>query len=67
MITVEKDSNHFVFTSQHTLAEEEKLAKQQAITLEANYKKYEMTEQIQKDGSIARLASHYGINMAFND
>ncbi|KAM0939927.1 putative RNA recognition motif domain, nucleotide-binding alpha-beta plait domain superfamily [Dioscorea sansibarensis] len=45
------------------LAEEEKLAKQQSEQLKTNYKKYEMIESIMQDGTAARLARCYGVNL----
>ncbi|KAH7680940.1 RNA recognition motif domain-containing protein [Dioscorea alata] len=45
------------------LAEEEKLAKQQSEQLKTNYKKYEMIENIMQDGTAARLARYYGVNL----
>ncbi|XP_058224432.1 uncharacterized protein LOC131333748 [Rhododendron vialii] len=51
------------FLHQYQLEEEEKLAKQQAETLEANYKKYELIEKVLKDGTAKRLGHHYGINI----
>ncbi|KAG5533702.1 hypothetical protein RHGRI_027776 [Rhododendron griersonianum] len=50
------------FLHQYQLEEEEKLAKQQAETLEANYKKYELIEKVLKDGTAKRLGHRYGIN-----
>ncbi|XP_020083890.1 uncharacterized protein LOC109706917 [Ananas comosus] len=46
------------------LEEEEKLAKQQLEMLTANYKKYEMIENVMKDDTLGRLARHYGISLA---
>ncbi|XP_072989545.1 ASI1-immunoprecipitated protein 1-like [Typha latifolia] len=46
------------------LEEEEKLAKQQQEMLSGNYRKYEMIENIMQDGTVARLARHYGVNFA---
>lgn len=48
---------------QFQLAEEEKLAKQQSEQLKTNYKKYEMIENIMHDGTAARLARYYGVNL----
>ncbi|XP_058195381.1 uncharacterized protein LOC131311816 [Rhododendron vialii] len=50
------------FLHQYQLEEEENLAKQQAETLEANYKKYELIEKVLKDGTAKRLGHRYGIN-----
>ncbi|XP_010044601.2 uncharacterized protein LOC104433494 isoform X2 [Eucalyptus grandis] len=44
-------------------AEEEKLAKQQADNLKANFAKYEMIDAIMADGTAARLAEYYGLNL----
>ena len=49
----------FFFFSQQQLAEEEKLANQQAETLKANYKKYEMMDTVLFDGTAKSLANHY--------
>ncbi|KAK9278897.1 hypothetical protein L1049_028478 [Liquidambar formosana] len=46
------------------LEEEEKLAKQQAEVLKTKYKKYEMIEEIMRDGTAFRLARYYGIQMS---
>ncbi|GMP55486.1 hypothetical protein CsSME_00020293 [Camellia sinensis var. sinensis] len=43
------------------LAQEEKLANQQAETLKANYEKYELIEGVLNDGSANRLARHYNM------
>ncbi|KAF7113520.1 hypothetical protein RHSIM_RhsimUnG0118200 [Rhododendron simsii] len=50
------------FLHQYQLEEEENLAKQQAETLEASYKKYELIEKVLKDGTAKRLGHRYGIN-----
>ncbi|KAF8019447.1 hypothetical protein BT93_G0204 [Corymbia citriodora subsp. variegata] len=44
-------------------AEEEKLAKQQADNLKANFAKYEMINASMADGTVERLARHYGMNL----
>ncbi|CAL5394940.1 unnamed protein product [Camellia sinensis] len=43
------------------LAQEEKLANQQAETLKANYEKHELIEGVLNDGSANRLACHYNM------
>ncbi|CAL5391965.1 unnamed protein product [Camellia sinensis] len=43
------------------LAQEEKLANQQAETLKANYEKYELIDGVLNDGSANRLARHYNM------
>ncbi|XP_028062842.1 uncharacterized protein LOC114266159 [Camellia sinensis] len=43
------------FLSQVQLAQEEKLANQQAETLKANYEKYELIEGVLNDGSANRI------------
>lgn len=50
---------------QHQLAEEEKISKQQAETLKANFKKYEMADSVLADGTAQRLARMY--NMKISD
>ncbi|KAF7124348.1 hypothetical protein RHSIM_Rhsim12G0009000 [Rhododendron simsii] len=47
---------------ENQLEEEENIAKQQAETLEANYKKYELIEKVLKDGTTKKLGHRYGIN-----
>ncbi|XP_057470891.1 uncharacterized protein LOC130759721 [Actinidia eriantha] len=47
------------FLLKQQLAEEEKLANQQAETLKANYKKYEMMDAVLFDGTAKSLANHY--------
>ncbi|KAF8398968.1 hypothetical protein HHK36_014833 [Tetracentron sinense] len=47
----------------HQLEDEEKLSKQQAEALKANYKKFEMIESIRLDGTLGRLARQYGFNV----
>ncbi|KAF8405756.1 hypothetical protein HHK36_007833 [Tetracentron sinense] len=51
-----------VLILQLQLEEEEKLAKQQAESLKANYKKFEMIESVMLDGTAGRLARHYGLS-----
>ncbi|CAM0952812.1 unnamed protein product [Alopecurus aequalis] len=48
------------------LEEEMVLAMQQQETLNANYKKYDMLEDIMQNGNIKNLAYHYGFNLADN-
>lgn len=50
------------FLLKYQLEEEEKLAKQQTETLEANYKKYELIDKVLRDGTAKRLGHRYGIN-----
>ncbi|XP_047069356.1 uncharacterized protein LOC124677414 [Lolium rigidum] len=45
------------------LEEEEELATQQQETLDENYKKYQMLEDIVRNGEIDNLARHYEINL----
>ncbi|OVA18705.1 RNA recognition motif domain [Macleaya cordata] len=45
------------------LDEEEKLAQQQSEILKANYKKYEMLENLLSDGTVNRLAYRYNLNV----
>lgn len=49
---------------QHQLAEEEKISKQQAETLKANFKKYEMSDSVLADGTAQRLARMYNMNIS---
>ncbi|KAA8518807.1 hypothetical protein F0562_016419 [Nyssa sinensis] len=49
------------FLLNHQLEEEEKLANQQAETLQANYKKYDLMESVLIDGSAKRLERHYNM------
>ncbi|XP_051206392.1 ASI1-immunoprecipitated protein 1 [Lolium perenne] len=48
------------------LEEEKELATQQQETLDANYKKYDMIENIMQNGNIKNLAHHYKVNLADN-
>ncbi|KAI3808558.1 hypothetical protein L1987_24511 [Smallanthus sonchifolius] len=45
------------------LAEDEKLHNQQSETLKANYKKYELIDGAQTDGTLKRLAARYGTKL----
>uniref|UniRef100_A0A5B7CBT4 RRM domain-containing protein n=1 Tax=Davidia involucrata TaxID=16924 RepID=A0A5B7CBT4_DAVIN len=49
------------FMLQHQLTEEERLANQQAETLKANYKKYDLIESVLADGTANRLARRYNM------
>lgn len=51
------------FLLKKQLEEEEKLSKQQAETLRANYQKYEMVDSVLYDGTGKRLAKHYRMNL----
>ncbi|KAK9265804.1 hypothetical protein L1049_003410 [Liquidambar formosana] len=51
------------FMLKRQLEEEEKLAKQQAVTLKANYKKFEMIESVLIDGTARRLSRRYEMNV----
>jgi hypothetical protein len=48
------------------LEAEKELATQQQETLDANYKKYDMIENIMQNGNIKNLAHHYKVNLADN-
>ncbi|KAI3747888.1 hypothetical protein L6452_10612 [Arctium lappa] len=51
------------FLMEQQLAEEEKLHNQQAETLKANYKKYELIDGAQNDGTVKRLAACYNTKL----
>lgn len=53
------------FLMEQQVGEEEKLHNQQAETLKANYKKYELIDGAQNDGTVKRLAACY--NTKLND
>ncbi|XP_059658144.1 uncharacterized protein LOC132304467 isoform X2 [Cornus florida] len=52
------------FLLKQQLAEEEKLAKQQGETLKANYKKFDLIDNVLVDGTANRLARRYDINIS---
>jgi hypothetical protein len=56
------EPSFFYFQTQ--LEEENVLATQQQETLDANYKKYNMLEDIMQNGDIKNLAHHYKVNLA---
>ncbi|KAL8193378.1 hypothetical protein R6Q57_026513 [Mikania cordata] len=45
------------------LEKEEKLHQQQSDTLKANYRKYELIDSAQADGTVKRLATRYGTRL----
>lgn len=47
------------------MEEEEKLHNQQEVSLKANFKKYELIDSAQGDGTFRRLGARYGSN--YND
>lgn len=47
----------------HQLDDEEKLSKQQEETLKANIRKFDSIDNTIQDGTCARLARHYGMNL----
>jgi len=49
--------------SQNLLDEEKELAKQQQEALNGNGKKYQMLENVVSDGTIRKLAHHYGVRL----
>jgi hypothetical protein len=49
--------------SQNLLDEEKELAKQQQEALDGNGKKYEMLEAVVSNGTIRKLAHHYGVSL----
>uniref|UniRef100_A0A0D9WBH9 RRM domain-containing protein n=1 Tax=Leersia perrieri TaxID=77586 RepID=A0A0D9WBH9_9ORYZ len=46
------------------LEEEKELAKQQQESLDGNYKKYDMLENVIQNGDMKSLAQHYGVSVA---
>lgn len=46
------------------IAEEEKLAKQQAETLKANYKKFQLIDDVLADGTANKLAKKYNMHLS---
>ncbi|CAK7322612.1 unnamed protein product [Dovyalis caffra] len=56
---VRKHAAEELFLLKHLLGEEEKLAKQQAEELKANYKKYDMIDNVISDGTAQGLARCY--------
>ncbi|KAK3039186.1 hypothetical protein RJ639_029043 [Escallonia herrerae] len=52
------------FLLKQQLAQEEDLANKQAETLKAHYKKFELIEGAQNDGSFRRLGKRYNINVS---
>ncbi|KAK6933250.1 hypothetical protein RJ641_036144 [Dillenia turbinata] len=61
---LKEKSRLFAAEASFLLKEEEKLAKQQVVTLKANYKKYELIESVMADGTARDLASHYNMSLA---
>lgn len=53
-----------IFFEQRQLADEAKLANQQAETLKANYKKYEVADGVLADGTAYRLGRAYNLNIS---
>lgn len=60
---VRKHTSEASFLLKQQLAEEEKLANQQAETLKANHKKYELIDNVLGDGTAKRLGRHYNMNV----
>ncbi|GKV42935.1 hypothetical protein SLEP1_g50288 [Rubroshorea leprosula] len=56
---VQKHSAESALMLKQQLLKEEELAKQQAQSLKANYKKYEMVDSIVADGRVSKLAKYY--------
>ena len=57
------DMKMLFLLSQNLLDEEKELAKQQQEALNGNGKKYEMLEDVVSDGTIRKLAHHYGVRL----
>lgn len=51
------------FMLEKQLAEEEKLHKQQTESLKANYKKFDLIDSVQAEGSFRKLESHYKMKL----
>ncbi|KAJ9540664.1 hypothetical protein OSB04_027170 [Centaurea solstitialis] len=58
-----KHAAEAAFLMEQQLAEEEKLHNQQAETLKSNYKKYELIDVAQNDGTVKRLAARYNTKL----
>ncbi|KAM7471083.1 hypothetical protein LguiA_009266 [Lonicera macranthoides] len=59
-----KHATESSFLLKQQVAEEEKLGNQQAETLKANYKKYELIDGVLGDGTAKRLARRYNVNLS---
>lgn len=58
-----KHAAEAAYLMERQLADEEKLHNQQSENLKSNYKKYELIDGAQVDGTIRRLAARYGTKL----
>ncbi|KAK9061870.1 hypothetical protein SSX86_019054 [Deinandra increscens subsp. villosa] len=58
-----KHATEATYLMELQLANEEKLHHQQSDTLKSNYKKYELIDGAQTDGTVRRLAARYGTKL----
>ncbi|XVE81080.1 hypothetical protein DITRI_Ditri15bG0034500 [Diplodiscus trichospermus] len=61
---VKKHAGETAVMLKHQMDKEEKLAKQQGEALKANYKKYEMIDNLMAEGTARRLARRYNLRVS---